>query len=118
MRDKIGQAARQNKRTMNAEIIIRLERSFVETPALSLPEDVIRAISETREMVGALHHAAELQPGGAASNSAAEPPPDEKISNIAAEPPSYETVQVLPNLTISRISKRLPASQAKDKTEE
>jgi hypothetical protein len=52
MREKIGVAARANRRAMNAEIVNRLERSFVDAPAGALPEDVVKAILETRELVG------------------------------------------------------------------
>ena len=62
MRDKIGVAARANKRTMNAEIVSRLERSFVDAQATTLPEDAVKAILDTRVMVSELHQALTAPP--------------------------------------------------------
>jgi hypothetical protein len=55
MRERIGVAARANKRTMNAEIVSRLERSFAFGPTSpERPDDERKAILETRKMVGEL----------------------------------------------------------------
>jgi hypothetical protein len=72
MRNKIGAAARANKRTMNAEIVQRLEASFSSTgeqqlvlsqaTAEAFPKEAIKAILETREMVGELHQAVKAPP--------------------------------------------------------
>jgi hypothetical protein len=67
MRDKIGVAARANKRSMNAEIVQRLEASFSspdEPPLVvnqdtagAFPKEAIKAILETRDMVSEMHQA-------------------------------------------------------------
>ena len=72
MRDKIGVAARTNKRSMNAEIVQRLEASFSspDEPPLVVNQDTaeaflkeaIKAILETREMVSELHQAIKSPP--------------------------------------------------------
>jgi hypothetical protein len=67
MRDKIGVAARANKRSMNAEIVNRLEASFSsagepllvvnQDTAEAFPKEAIKAILETRDMVSKMHQA-------------------------------------------------------------
>jgi hypothetical protein len=67
MRDKIGVAARANKRTMNAEIVQRLEASFSsagepllvvnQDTAEAFPKEAIKAILETRDMVSKMYQA-------------------------------------------------------------
>jgi hypothetical protein len=67
MRDKIGVAARANKRSMNAEIVNRLEASFSsagepllvanQDAAEAFPKEAIKAILETRDMVSKMHQA-------------------------------------------------------------
>jgi Arc-like DNA binding domain len=67
MRDKIGVAARANKRSMNAEIVQRLEASFSsagepllvvnQDTAEAFPKEAIKAILETRDMVSKMHRA-------------------------------------------------------------
>lgn len=54
MRERIGAAARANKRTMNAEIIQRLEESFtssVGVPNFLSEQDIIQMIIETHQML-------------------------------------------------------------------
>jgi hypothetical protein len=55
LKERLSAAARANTRTMNAEVVSRLERSFADAQAGVVPEDAIKAILETREMVGELH---------------------------------------------------------------
>jgi predicted DNA-binding protein len=57
LKERLSAVARSNTRTMNAEIVSRLERSFVDAQAGAVPEDAIKAIRETREMVSELHQA-------------------------------------------------------------
>jgi predicted DNA-binding protein len=54
LKERLGEAARRNNRTLNAEIVHRLERSLVESAAKALPEEAITAILETRAIVGQL----------------------------------------------------------------
>jgi Arc-like DNA binding domain len=72
MRDKIGVAARANKRSMNAEIVNRLEASFSsagepllvvnQDTADAFPKEAIKAILETRQMVSELHQVMKAPP--------------------------------------------------------
>jgi hypothetical protein len=55
LKPRLVQAARENGRTINAEIVNRLERSFVLVSSLELPDDEKRAILETRQIVGDLY---------------------------------------------------------------
>lgn len=67
LKERLGVAARANKRTMNAEIVQRLEASFSSTgdplsvinqdAGQAFPEEAIKAILEMREMVGEMHQA-------------------------------------------------------------
>jgi hypothetical protein len=75
MRDKIGVAAQANKRSMNAEIVNRLEASFSsagepllvvnQDTAEAFPKEAIKAILETRDMVSKMHQA-QIAPSPAA----------------------------------------------------
>jgi hypothetical protein len=51
LKDRLGTAAKKNARTLNAEILYRLERSFGDAPE-TLTNDAIKAVLETREMLG------------------------------------------------------------------
>jgi predicted DNA-binding protein len=62
LKERLGAAARANTRTMNAEVVSRLERSFVDSQARAVPEDAIKAILETREMVSELHQVMKAPP--------------------------------------------------------
>jgi predicted DNA-binding protein len=62
LKERLSAAARANTRTMNAEVVSRLERSFVDAQAGVVPEDAIKAILETREMVSELHQAIKSPP--------------------------------------------------------
>jgi hypothetical protein len=101
LKARVVEAANKSGRTINAEVMYRLERSFAE---LSLPEDVIKAISETREMVGALHRVAK-------------PPPTNAVSDSAVLPQPTDMVKLAPNLTMSRAAIAI-ARKAKGKAEE
>jgi hypothetical protein len=90
LKARVVEAANKSGRTINAEVMYRLERSFGE---LSLPEDVIKAISETREMVGALHRVAKPPPTNAVSDSAAEPPLNEMV------PAKRRSARLIPRVT-------------------
>ena len=57
LKERLSAVARSNTRTMNAEIVSRLERSFVDAQAGAVPEDAIKAILETRDMVRKMHQA-------------------------------------------------------------
>jgi len=62
LKPRLVEAAQANGRTINAEIVNRLERSFFDVQAESVPEDAIKAILETRQMVGELHQAMKAPP--------------------------------------------------------
>jgi predicted DNA-binding protein len=62
LKERLSAAAGANTRTMNAEVVSRLELSFVEAQAGAVPEDAIKAILETREMVSELHQAIKSPP--------------------------------------------------------
>jgi predicted DNA-binding protein len=64
LKERLSAAARANTRTMNAEVVSRLERSFVDAQAGVVPEDAVKAILETREMVSELHQAIKSPPPG------------------------------------------------------
>lgn len=57
LKPRLVEAAQANGRTINAEIVSRLERSFVDAQAATLPEAAVKAILETRQMMGELHQA-------------------------------------------------------------
>lgn len=62
LKERLGAAAQANTRTMNAEIVSRLERSFVAARSEAVPEDAIKAILETRDMVSELHQGMKAPP--------------------------------------------------------
>jgi hypothetical protein len=45
MRDRIAEVARANGRSMNAEIIARLEASFSPPPSLPIPKELLALVS-------------------------------------------------------------------------
>jgi hypothetical protein len=94
MREKIGQAARLNKRTMNAEIVSRLEQSFTETAKAFLVVNENTAQEEILlELPGALKEIRdELAALNAALVTRGKPPPTSAVGDSAAEPPLNETV--------------------------
>lgn len=57
LKPRLVEAARKNGRTVNAELVYRLERSFDEPARPLLPDETIKAILETRQMVHAIHAA-------------------------------------------------------------
>jgi predicted DNA-binding protein len=57
LKPRLVEAARQNGRTINAELVSRLEASFDRAPAPSLPVNAVRAIFEMREILGSLQEA-------------------------------------------------------------
>ncbi len=54
LKERLGVEARANTRTLNAEIVNRLERSFAAGQVSGLSDDAVTAILETRAMVGQL----------------------------------------------------------------
>jgi len=62
LKPRLVEAAHANGRTINAEIVSRLQRSFVDAQAGAVPEEAIKAILETREMVGELHQTIKAPP--------------------------------------------------------
>jgi hypothetical protein len=54
LKPRLVEAARANGRTINAEIVNRLERSFAAGQTSGLNDDAVTAILETRAMVGQL----------------------------------------------------------------
>lgn len=54
LKPRLVEAAQANGRTINAEIVHRLERSFADMPMDELPEGAVQAILETRKLVGLL----------------------------------------------------------------
>ncbi|MDR3570969.1 MAG: Arc family DNA-binding protein [Candidatus Pacebacteria bacterium] len=57
LKARLVQAAQANGRTMNAEIIHRLERSLEGSGPQLIPEEVSKAILETLQLTRALHGA-------------------------------------------------------------
>ncbi len=64
LKPRLVRAAQANGRTINAEIVSRLQRSFVDAPSEALPEDVIKAVLDTHQMVEALLELVTEVPGG------------------------------------------------------
>jgi Arc-like DNA binding dprotein len=64
LKPRLVEAAQANGRTINAEIVNRLERSFVGAQAEGVPENAIKAILEMRDMVSELHQATKTPPPG------------------------------------------------------
>lgn len=62
LKPRLVEAARKNGRTINAEIVNRLQDSFDDLLANALPAGAIKAILETRELVGEMHEATKAQP--------------------------------------------------------
>jgi predicted DNA-binding protein len=62
LKPRLVEAAQANARTINAEIVNRLERSFVDAEAGAVPEVAIKAILQTRDMVSELHQAIKAPP--------------------------------------------------------
>jgi hypothetical protein len=62
LKPRLVEAAKRNGRTINAEIVSRLLHSFADAPVNALPEGAIKAILETRELVGEMHQATKAQP--------------------------------------------------------
>jgi len=54
LKERLGEAARANTRTLNAEILNRLERSFAVGQTSGLNDEAATAILEIRAMVGQL----------------------------------------------------------------
>jgi predicted DNA-binding protein len=54
LKPRLVEAARTNGRTINAEIVSRLDRSFAAGQTFGLSEDAVAAILETRAIVGQL----------------------------------------------------------------
>jgi hypothetical protein len=62
LKPRLVEAALANGRTINAEIVNRLERSFVDGQVGTLPEDLVKAIFETQGMVSELHQVMKAPP--------------------------------------------------------
>jgi len=62
LKPRLVEVARANGRTINAEIVARLERSFAVDGGDALPSDLKTAILETRDKVATLFDAVKVPP--------------------------------------------------------